>query len=287
MPKGIPANGFRAPRTGTAAADRLAAIRVSYDAETKRESDDQIEQRIAERFEILDVLTESCIVGNSRALIVSGPAGLGKSYTVETALRNWDPNELNHTIVKGYVRATGLVKLLYQYRNAGQVIVFDDADSIFFDDVSLNLLKAVCDTTERRRVSWLSEGKLIDDDSAELIPRSFDFDGTIIFISNYDFDAMIDKGHKLAPHLQALVSRAHYIDLAMKTRRDYLVRIRQVIKQGLLGDLNADARADVVAFIEGNHNSLRELSLRMALKLGALRKQGGNWEKVARITCCK
>jgi hypothetical protein len=287
MPKGIPANGFRAPRTGTAAADRLAAIRVSYDAETKRESDDQIEQRIAERFEILDVLTESCIVGNSRALIVSGPAGLGKSYTVETALRNWDPNELNHTIVKGYVRATGLVKLLYQYRNAGQVIVFDDADSIFFDDVSLNLLKAVCDTTERRRVSWLSEGKLIDDDSAELIPRSFDFDGTIIFISNYDFDAMIDKGHKLAPHLQALVSRAHYIDLAMKTRRDYLVRIRQVIKQGLLNDLNADARADVVAFIEGNHNSLRELSLRMALKLGALRKQGGNWEKVARITCCK
>ena len=287
MPKGIPANGFRAPRTGTAAADRLAAIRVSYDAETKRESDDQIEQRIAERFEILDVLTESCIVGNSRALIVSGPAGLGKSYTVETALRNWDPNELNHTIVKGYVRATGLVKLLYQYRNAGQVIVFDDADSIFFDDVSLNLLKAVCDTTERRRVSWLSEGKLIDDDSAELIPRSFDFDGTIIFISNYDFDAMIDKGHKLAPHLQALVSRAHYIDLSLKTQRDYLIRIRQVIKQGLLAELGNDARDDVVEYIEQNHTKLRELSLRMVIKLGHLRKQGGDWKRIAAVTCCK
>jgi hypothetical protein len=286
MPRGVPKSGFRAARSGTAAADRMAAIKVSY-APEKRETDAEIEQRIADRFEILDVLTEACVVGNSRALIVSGPAGLGKSFTVEKRLADWDPNELQHTIVKGYVRATGLVKLLYQYRHANNVLVFDDADAIFFDDVSLNLLKAVCDTTERRRVSWLSEGKLIDDDSAELIPRSFDFEGTIIFISNYDFDAMIDKGHKLAPHLQALVSRAHYIDLAMKSRRDYLVRIRQVIRQGLLSHLSEPQRNDVIAFIEGNHDKLRELSLRMAIKLGALRKQGGDWEKLARITCCK
>lgn len=286
MPRGIPASGFRAPRRGTDAAERIAAVKVSY-APEKRETDEQIEARIADRFEILDVLTEATTVGNSRALIVSGPAGLGKSFSVEKHLAAWDPEELQHTIVKGYVRATGLVKLLYQYRHPNNVIVFDDADSIFFDDVSLNLLKAVCDTTERRRVSWLSEGKLVDDESAELIPRHFDFEGSIIFITNYDFDAMIDKGHKLAPHLQAMVSRAHYVDLAMKSRRDYLVRIRQVIKQGLLGDLGAEARADVIKFIESNHEALRELSLRMALKLGALRKQGGNWERVARITCCK
>ena len=286
MPRGVPKNGFRAARSGTSAAERVANLKVSYEPES-RETDEQIDARIAERFEILDVLTEACIVGNSRALIVSGPAGLGKSFTVEKALEKWDPNEINHTIVKGYVRATGLVKLLYQYREAGQVIVFDDADSIFFDDVSLNLLKAVCDTTERRRVSWLSEGALIDEESAERIPRNFDYDGTIIFISNYDFDAMIDRGHKLAPHLQALVSRSHYIDLAMKTRRDYLVRIRQVIRQGLLGELSFEARSDVITFIERNNDKLRELSLRMAIKLGALRKQGGDWEKIARITCCR
>lgn len=263
-------------------------VHYSYDADGNVvETDEQIEQRIAERFDILDTLTESCINGLARAMIVSGPAGLGKSYTVEHRLRAWDPNDLNHTIIKGYVRATGLVKLLYQYRHPGQVIVFDDADTIFFDDTSLNLLKAVCDTTERRRVSWLSEGKLVDDESAELIPRSFDFDGTIIFISNYDFDAMIDRGHKLAPHLQALVSRSHYIDLAMKTRRDYLVRIRQVISMGLLSHLTLDEQADVITFIECNHESLREMSLRIAIKIGALRKQSDNWEKIARVTCCR
>ena len=286
MPRGVPKSGFRAARQSHSEKLAATAIRVNYDM-VSRESDDDVFKRIADRFEILDVLTEACTLGNARALIVSGPAGLGKSYTVERRLNEWDPNELNHTIVKGYVRATGLVKLLYQYREAGQVIVFDDADAIFFDDVSLNLLKAVCDTTERRRVSWLSEGALIDEETAVRIPRTFDFDGTIIFISNYDFDAMIDRGHKLAPHLSALVSRSHYIDLAMKTRRDYLVRIRQVIDQGLLDHLTVPQRVEVKQFIESNSERLRELSLRMALKLGSLAKQGGNWEKLARITCCK
>lgn len=252
------------------------------------ESEDQIEARIAERFDILEMLTDSCIAGDSRALVVSGPAGLGKSYTVEKKLEAWDPSGINYAITKGYVRATGLIKLLYAYREAGQVLVFDDADAIFFDDVSLNLLKAVCDTTERRIVSWLSEGRLLDEESGEIVPRSFEFEGTIIFISNYDFDAMIDKGHKLAPHLQAMVSRAHYIDLAMKTRQDYLVRIRQVVAQGLLSHLDIEQQVDVLTFIEAYAENLRELSLRMALKLAAIRKTNkSNWEKIAKVTCCK
>ena len=177
----------------TTKADMLAAI--PYD-NNPSETDEAISARIADRFDILSVLTESCISGDSRALVISGPAGLGKSHTVEHALAQWDPSGNNYTIVKGYVRPTGLVKMLWSYRSAGQVIVFDDADAIFFDDVSLNLLKAVCDTTEKRTVSWLSEAALIDDDTSVRIPRSFQFDGSIIFLSNYDFDAMIAKGHK-------------------------------------------------------------------------------------------
>lgn len=251
------------------------------------ESEEQIESRIAERFDILETLTQACISGDSRALVVSGPPGLGKSYTVEQQLAAWDPNGVNYTIVKGYVRATGLLKTLYSYRQAGQVVVFDDADAIFFDDTSLNILKCVCDTTERRRVSWLSEARFFDEESGELVPRSFEFEGTIIFISNYDFDAMIDRGHKLAPHLQAIVSRSHYIDLSMKSRRDYLIRIRQVIMAGLLDHLSLDEKVDVMTFIEAYCENLRELSLRMALKIGALRKSTTNWEKVAKVTCCR
>lgn len=266
--------------------DILADVKVTFD--NRKETDDEINARISERFDILSELTQAAIVGDVRAMIVSGPAGLGKSYTVEQCLSLWDPEENDHTIVKGFVRATGLLKILYRFREFGQVIVFDDADSIFFDDVALNLLKAVCDTTERRRVSWLSEGELIDEASGDIIPKCFEFNGTIIFISNIDFDALIEKNHKLTPHLEALMSRALYIDLTMKTRRDYLIRIRQVVNEGMLDNLTEEERNDVLNFIEDHSTILRELSLRIAIKLAALRKQGSdNWERLARVTCCK
>jgi hypothetical protein len=101
---------------------------------------------------------------------------------------------------------------------------------------------------------------------------------------------MIDKGHKLAPHLQALISRSHYIDLAMKTKRDYHIRIKQVVAEGMLSDkgYSPEIEQDVLHFINDNLDSLRELSLRMALKLAALRKANeGSFHKFAKITCCK
>jgi len=261
-------------------------IKVTYD-KPHTETDQDIAARIADRFDILELLTESCIVGEVRSLIVSGPAGLGKSYTVEHRLRAWDPDEVNHRIVKGYVRATGLIKMLYRYREYGQVLAFDDADNIFFDDVSLNLLKAVCDTTERRRVSWLSEAILVDDETGDMIPKSFDFHGSVIFISNYDFDAMIERGHKLAPHLQALVSRSMYIDLEMRTKRDFIVRIEQVVKDGLLPNHTEDEVQDILDFIREYADDLRELSLRIAIKIGIIRKQSEDWRRIAWVTCCK
>lgn len=252
------------------------------------ETERQIEEKLEERFTILEILAHSAIKGENRSLIVSGPPGLGKSYTVEQALQLYDPNGLRHSIIKGYVKPTGLLRALYKHRNAGEVIVFDDADTIFFDDTSLNMLKTVCDTTEKRMVSYMAETNMVDEDSAQKIPRQFEFRGSIIFITNHDFDAMIQRGHKLAPHFSALISRSHYVDLAMKTDRDYLVRIKQVVKQGLLKDLSDEQRNDVLAFVEHNSHRMRELSLRMVLKVASIRKMNmPAWESLAKVTCCK
>lgn len=290
MPRGVPNSGFRNTSAAIARGNGSAMLqKVTPVLIAQNETDAEIEARLAERFGILEVLTKAAVKGEARALVVSGPAGLGKSYTVEKALEAWDPDQMNHTIVKGYVKTTGLYKLLYQYRQAGQVLVFDDADTIFYDDNSLNLLKAVCDTTERRVVSYLAETNMVDEESAERIPRSFAFEGTIVFITNLDFDSLIDKGHKLAPHLQALVSRSHYIDLAMKTRRDYMARIRQVIAAGMLKaqGLTPSQEKEVLDFLNAKQDKLREMSLRMAIKVGALVKMGGNWQKFAAVTCCR
>lgn len=303
MPTGSPKNGFRMTKKRKAAlaaglplnSPKVTARSVKFIAEPVqtvpevREPDADIEARLTDRFEILSQLAQAAISGEARALIVSGPAGLGKSYTIETELATWDPEMTKHRHIKGFVKATGLYKLLYQYRDEGKVLVFDDADSIFFDETSLNMLKAVCDTNEKRTVSYLADYKMVDEDTAEVIPNHFEFNGTIIFITNYDFDAMIERGHKLAPHLQAMVSRAHYIDLAMKNKYDYLVRIRQVIKQGLLKSkgLNKEQEQDVLAFINRNSETLRELSLRIALKIASIQKTSKNWEKIATVTCCR
>ena len=246
--------------------------------------------RISERFDILEYLVNESIEGKVRALIVSGPAGLGKSYTVESALEVADPDEQRHAYIKGFVKPTGLFKLLHQFRHEGNVIVFDDADAIFNDESSLNMLKAVCDTTERRKVSYMSEHVLIDEETDERIPKTFQFDGTIIFVTNYDFDQMIEKDHKLTPHLKALISRAHYVDLKLKTKQDYLIRIRDVIEHGLLDHKCRDdyEAQDVVQFIEEHADTLRELSLRTAIKLADIRRgDTPNWAAIARITTCR
>ncbi len=259
----------------------------------KPETDAQIEARLNERFSVLEMLTDAAFNGDANAAIISGPPGLGKSFTIEKGLKQWDPNKINSLQIKGYVRATGLYKLLYKFRNKGQVIVFDDADTVLFDETSLNLLKAVCDTCETRTVSWLSEANLVDEETGDVIPGSFEFNGIVLFLTNIDFDAYIAKGHKLAPHLSAMLSRAHYVDMAMKTRRDYLVRIRMVIREGLLQNqgLTKAEQKDVVDYIEKNHAKLRELSLRIAIKIGNLRKmktaRGMSWENVANVTCLK
>lgn len=281
MPRGVPANGIRKTK-------KVLAAMQSTVPQLQFETDEQIDVRLRERFDIMNTLTQAALFGDARSVIISGPAGLGKSFGVDRELTNWDPEQTNHTIVKGFIRPTGLYKLLYDYRESGQVIVFDDADAVFFDDVSLNILKSVCDTTDIRKVSWLSETRMETDDG-ERLPRSFIFEGTIIFITNLDFDEMIERGHKLAPHMAALVSRSHYIDLAMKTKLDYLVRIRQVVTDGMLREqgLTHQQEVDVMAYITEKQHVLRELSLRMAVKIGNLVKTGKDWKKLANVTCCK
>jgi hypothetical protein len=282
MPRGVPANGVRMTKK------RIAAMNLIKTVTVEVESDADIDKRLRTRFEVMDSLTNAALNGDARSVIISGPAGLGKSFNVERELKKWDPKGENHTFVKGFIRPTGLYKMLYEHREPGKVIVFDDADSVFFDDVSLNLLKCVCDTTDIREVSWLSETKM-ETESGDPMPRYFQFEGTIIFITNLDMDDMITRGHKLAPHLAALISRSHYIDLSMKTHRDYMIRIFQVIRDGMLKDhgLTSNEETEVVAYIKDKQDVLRELSLRMAVKIANLVKTGEDWRKLCDVTCCK
>lgn len=252
------------------------------------ETDEEIGARLDERFEALSVMTHATAVGINRALIVSGAPGLGKSYGIEKKLEQLETmGATNATFVKGYVRPMAMYKLMYENRTSDSVIIFDDADSVFGDDVALNLLKAACDSSKTRRISWMSQSKMETEDGDE-IPKTFDFEGNIIFITNLDFDGMIKKGNKLAPHFEALISRALYLDLGLKTNRDYYVRVQQVIeKSNMLESFTADERHDLMNYIDKNKNRFRDFSLRMVLKLGAIYRMGKSWESYANMTLLK
>lgn len=252
-----------------------------------QETDEEIEKRIIARIDVFESLVDDVIRGDMRALAISGPPGMGKSYPVEEKLKR---SGMPFQIIKGHASAKGLYETLYQYSTEGSILVFDDADSIFGDEKALNLLKSALDTTEERVLSWVTGsafGASVSDDDRD-IPTSFTFEGSIIFITNLDFDGMIEKGNRIAKHLEAIMSRTPYIDLAIKNRKDCLIRVKQVIRDTqMLKELNVEQRKDVVKFLEDNIAQLRELSLRTALKVAMYRRSNDNWYDIAKLTCCK
>lgn len=288
MPRGVPKNGFRMTRKRRASGIKIASA-PAFVQPMRNESIPEIEAKLKDRFDALEIMSEATGRGINRSLIVSGPAGLGKSYTVEAKMAELERKGHRVTYIKGYVRPLALYKLLYETRFSNSVLVFDDSDSIFHDDVSMNLLKSACDSTDRRVLHWLSRSlEREEDEDGESIPEKFEFEGSVIFITNYDFDSLIASGNKLAPHFEALVSRSHYLDLAMKTKMDYIVRIKQVVRGGMLRErgMSDIDTIQIMQFIENNVDRLRELSLRMVVKISNLYKMDkSNWQKLAKQTC--
>ena len=72
-------------RVGESVAEEEAA-KLTGEPVVTAETDEEIMERIAERFDILKSMTEATINGDVRGMIVTGPPGVGKSYIVETTL---------------------------------------------------------------------------------------------------------------------------------------------------------------------------------------------------------
>jgi hypothetical protein len=257
------------------------------------ETDEQIMERLRDRFTILDDMTKAVKAGKVRAMIVSGPPGVGKSHGVETVLSKHDvmANIANdqklkkYEVVKGAMSALGLYAKLFAYKDAKNILVFDDCDSVLLDDLSLNILKAALDTSAKRMIHWNTDSHML---AREGVPNSFEFKGGAIFITNIKFDNVRSK--KLRDHLEALESRCHYLDLTIDTEHEKMLRIKQIVGDGMLDkyELEPVEKQGVIDFIDANKKSLRELSLRMVLKIADLRVSfPDKWQAMARVTCMR
>jgi hypothetical protein len=268
----------------------VTTVQMEQTTEKIVETDEQAIERIRERFDILTEMTKAATNGDIRAMIVSGPPGVGKSFGVEQEIEKaclFDHiagKRLRAEVVKGSATALGLYSTLYKYSDPNCVLVFDDCDSILLDDVALNLLKGALDSGKKRKISWLSDSNMLRRDG---IPDSFDFKGSVIFITNIKFSSI--KG-KLRDHLDALQSRCHYVDLTIDSVRDKMLRIKQLVNDGMLDeyDLGVDGSSEIMEFIEKNQQHLRELSLRTLIKAADLRQAfPDRWEIFAKTSLLK
>ena len=250
------------------------------------ESDAEIVERLRARFDMLGDMTKAVRKGDVRAMIVSGPPGVGKSHGVEEVLDRYNTlgalgGEKKFEVIKGAMSAIGLYCKLYKNSGPGNVVVFDDCDSIFNDELSLNILKAALDSKKKRKIHWNTDSFKLRNEG---VPDCFNFEASAIFITNLKFDKV--KG-KLREHLQALESRCHYMDLTIDTDREKMLRIQQVTMDGMLNayKFTEEQVKDILDFVDVNKNILRELSLRTVLKIADLVKAFPNrWKAYAENT---
>jgi hypothetical protein len=281
------------------AADCATSVEGNFDAPKRKEpkvqeTDEQAIARIRERFDILEEMTEGAVDGSVRAMIVVGPPGVGKSFGVEKVLDKsamFDKiggTRIRYEIVKGAMSAIGLYCKLYNYSDAGNVLVFDDCDSVLMDELSLNILKAALDSSKKRTICWNTDSRML---RAEGVPDKFEFKGSAIFITNIKFENV--RSAKLKDHLGALESRCHYLDLTLDTTRDKMLRIKQIMMDGMLDayEFEDGAKQELYEYVDANKDKLRELSLRTVIKIADLKKMVGpgstKWMRLAETTVMK
>ena len=269
------------------------APELTTNIKTVTETDVEAMDRIASRFSVLDEMSSACIAGNIRAMIVTGPPGVGKSHGVTLQMEKASMFDKisgkrpRFQIVKGAMSGIGLFATLYKYSDAKNVLVFDDCD-VWEDQDALNVLKGALDSGKTRRISWNKDSRLLREEG---VPNTFNFNGSIIFITNLNFNDRRSK--KIQAHLDALQSRCHYLDLTINTERDKILRIKQVHRDadgGLFASYDFDNNEGdmIVEFMEQNKDKLREVSMRMGLKIADLVKiSPHNWKALTQATCMR
>ena len=240
------------------------------------------EFNINKRFEFVNKLVTMTGQKKAKSVIISGPGGLGKTYSVMEALTKAGLKDLSaiteydvgktfdtrkcFKFIKGYSTPKGLYRTLFENRN--MTLVFDDCDSVLRDPVALNLLKSALDSFGKRYISWNAETR--GDDS---LPTSFEFKGQIVFITNVSLDRLD----------QAVRSRSMCIDLTMSAQ-DKLERMEEIAKSDkFLPDAKSSSKADALTFLKDRKDEISDLNLRSLIQVVNIADSGdADWKDLAK-----
>jgi hypothetical protein len=231
------------------------------------------------RFGFVEKLVNMVATGVQPSAVITGEGGLGKTYTVTKTLEANGYKDISDladfqvgsiintrkcfTTVKGYSTAKGLYRTLFE--NNKSIIVFDDCDAVLKDPVALNLLKGALDSYGKRIISWNADMR--DED----LPRSFEFTGRVIFISNMDQEK-ID---------QAIRSRSMMIDLSMSLDQK-IDRMEYIAKSDeFLPEYDSSIKTDALSLIREIKDDCKEISLRTLIAVCKIRASNKEYKDLA------
>lgn len=260
-------------------AKRVKALVGDVETAIAAATEKQNRYGINERFGFVEKLVTMVATGVQASAIITGSGGLGKTHTVTKTLAANGYTDISDladfqvgsvvnmrrcfTTIKGYSTAKGLFRTLFE--NNKSVIVFDDCDAVLKDPVALNLLKGALDSYGKRIISWNADMR--DDD----LPRSFNFEGRVIFISNMSQDK-ID---------QAIRSRSMLIDLEMTTEQK-IDRMEFIAKQPeFMPEFDVKHKTDALKLIRELKDDAKEISLRTLISVTKIRASNDDWKALA------
>lgn len=212
-------------------------------------------------FGIMRNLVQVVARGTRNSLIIYGGPGIGKTFVVNQTLKEEGlAKGSDYYVVKGKITTSALYRYLYMHRD-GDILVFDDTDSVWKDPEAANILKAALDSYDERTISWSSprnypvskmdptereeymnelDLKLKEDpsDPKAKIPSEFPYEGRIIFISNLTEDKFDS----------AVLSRSAKIDMTLTDEQVFL-RIKSILPY--MGDktVSIDVKEEILGFI--------------------------------------
>lgn len=240
-------------------------------------------KHLDERYRGVEKFVEQIALGNVRSLIVNGHPGIGKTHSVKKYLDLYAKG--NYFIITGRSTLLSLYATLYNFKNKGKVVVLDDVDSIFSSVEGLNILKAAMDTTETRKINWLSTTSKLNTMG---LPESFTFNGGVILISNVGFGG---GSSKLVTHLTALKDRSFCVPVADSGDDSTFKQIcYMVLERNLMTDLKVPQQDQemLLEFIDENKDKFNTVSLRTVVKLVDIyTKTPSLWREMASVGLLK
>ncbi len=252
---------------------------IGADVEPEIAASEKSEFSINERFDFLEHFVRMVAKKKANALVLSGPGGLGKTFTVTETLKACGLREDtigeidgDFIMIKGFTTAKALYRILWE--NNGKIIIFDDCDQAHKDPIAANILKGALDSNDKRVISWNAEFR-----ESEELPNRFEFFGRVIFISNVSMEKIP----------QALISRSMRVSLEMTTE-EKVERIEAIVHQkNFMPHLDRDVKQDAVDFIKGFAAKCTDLNIRTVQQIAQLRDGIEDMEKFSRMAAymCK